>query len=96
MPLDISLWKLILNKMRAVEDSWGPGRSETVDQYRARLETTARGLTETEVSASLGLVAKHARTLAQQKGAHIKEGGRRKRKAAAGGGQAAKRPRGGA
>ena len=73
-PLDYSIWAEVNKRMRAQERTWKT-KTETRDEYVARLKRTAKGLERTFVDDVIGNLAVRCERLYQAKGGFFLEGG---------------------
>ena len=72
---DYALWSEINRRMRACKARWAPGRTETRNQFLARLRRTALRLPAHFVTASIGDMRRRCRLLHAAGGGHFEEGG---------------------
>ena len=59
--LDYSLWRAINIAMRAQERTWPQGKTETAEEFKARLRKTAMGLPEALVTRCVGDMVRRCR-----------------------------------
>ena len=73
---DFALWQEVCSRMRRQEKMWRPSKTESRQQYLARLSRTAKRLPASFINRSIKDMKRRCQRLAAAKGGHFEEGGR--------------------
>ena len=73
---DYAVWKKINRKMRAQEKMFPKSKYETRAEHVARLQKTAKSLTQSFINNSIGDMTRRCQRLYAARGGYFEEGGR--------------------